>query len=187
MRLQSSEHLPDGLPALPIERIVVLRTAQLPEIKRVLGELAMRYPDAAVAVLGTRLKALRAFENYEQIEIDGDWLTPRSVRPHVGRIRRFDPDLLVMCLNNDWFVGYERASRVMRSLPARYKLVATYNRRWRHWRHLDFIEGPVLMRWLVNGVLLALYPLVVVYLLCKPSRPLYRPGLGARPSPEVPE
>lgn len=184
MRLQSPEDTPGVLP-LHIERIIVLRTAQLREVDWALAELAALYPDAAVAVLGTKLKALGAFEGYEQIEIDGDWLTRDSVRPHAEQIRQFNPDLAVMCLNNDWFVGYERASQVMRRLPGRHKLVATCNRRWRRWRHLDFVDGPVLLRWLVNGLLLVLYPLVAVYLLIRPSRPRYRPSPRSGPAPKV--
>ena len=186
MRLQSPERAPDVLPSARIERILVLRTAQRREVDWAMRELAVRYPDATMAVLGTRLKALGVFGHYEQIDVDAAWLTPRSVRPHMDRIRRFGPDLVVLCLNNDSFVGYERLSRVMRGLHAPHKLVATYTRRWRRWTHVDFVDGPLPLRWLVNGLLVVLYPLVVVYLLCRPSGPPYRPDPSPRVVPEVP-
>jgi hypothetical protein len=163
------------LPAGEIDRILILRTAQLPEVQRARDELSRRYPNATVGVLGTRLEALGAFGDCVQFEVAADWLTPRSVEPLHDRIRAFAPDLLVMCLNNDWRVGYERTSRVVRSLPARHKVVAAYDRRWYRWVHADFVEGHPALRWLVDACGIALlYPLVAAYLLAKPARPTYR-------------
>ena len=163
------------LPAGEINRILILRTAQLPEVQRVREELSRRYPNAEVGVLGTRLEALGAFDDCIQFEITADWLTPNSVRPLRDRIDLFAPDLLVMCLNNDWRVGYERTSRVVRSLPARHKIVAAYNRRWYRWVHTDFVEGHAALRWLIDVCgMVALYPLVAAYLLAKPAKPIYQ-------------
>ena len=163
------------LPAAEINRILILRTAQLPEVQRARDELSLRYPNATIGVLGTRLEALGAFDDCVRFEIAAGWLSPRSVKPLRDRIRAFAPDLLVMCLNNDWRVGYERTSRVVRSLPARHKVVAAYNRRWYAWVHADFVEGRAALRWLVEacGIVL-LYPLVAAYLLAKPARPIYQ-------------
>jgi hypothetical protein len=173
------------LPAGEINRILILRTAQVPEVQRARDELSRRYPHARVGVLGTRLAALGAFDDCEQFEVTAGWLTPRSVGPLRDRIRAFAPDLLVLCLNNDWRVGYERASRVVRSLPARHKVVAAYNRRWYGWQHEDFVEGRAPVRWLVEACGLALlYPLAAAYLLAKPATPIYQatptntPGQG---------
>lgn len=165
----------DVWPAGEVNRILILRTAQLPEVMRAREELSRRYPTATVGVLGTRLKALGAFEDCVQFEVAEGWLTPQSVKPLQDQIERFAPDLLVLCLNNDWRVGYERASRVVRGLPAGHKVVAAYNRRWYRWTHADFVEGHPALRWLVDACALALlYPLVAAYLLAKPARPTYQ-------------
>jgi len=181
-----SATIDDVLPAGEVSRILILRTAQLPEVQRAREELARRYPNATVGVLGTRLKALGAFDDCVQFEIDAAWLTPKSVKPLYGRIQEFAPDLLVLCLNNDWRVGYERTSRVVRSLPARHKVVAAYNRRWYRWVHTDFVEGHAVLRWLVDVCgIVALYPLVAAYLLAKPSTPLYAHTPRTRPRSEA--
>jgi len=173
------------LPADGIQRILILRTAQLREVDWARSELAGRYPNARVGILGTRLKALGAFEDCEQFEVEADWLSPKSVSPLAGRITAFAPDLVVLCLNNDWRVGYERSSRIVKTIDARYKLVAGYNRRWYGWMHRDFVEGPPLIRWLVDASVALLYPLVAIYLLLKPSTPLYAHTPAAKPRSET--
>jgi len=181
-----SSSIDEVLPAGGIDRILILRTAQLPEVERARAELSRRYPHASVAVLGTRLEALGAFDDCVQFEVTADWLTPKSVRPLRDRVEAFAPDLLVMCLNNDCRVGYGRTSRVVRSLPARHKVVAGYNRRWYSWSHADFVEGHPALVWLINACgICVLYPLLVAYLLAKPSGPLYALTPRNRPRKEA--
>lgn len=170
------------LPAGEINRILILRTAQLLEVQRARAELSRRYPNATIGVLGTRLGALGAFDDCVQFEIAAGWLTPRSVEPLRDRLCAFAPDVLVMCLNNDWRVGYERTSRVVRSLRARHKVVAAYNGRWYRWVHRDFVEGHAALRWLVEACgLVLLYPLAAAYLLAKPAGPTYAPTPTHKP------
>jgi hypothetical protein len=176
----------DVLPPAEIERILILRTAQLREVDRARAELTRRYPDASIGVLGTRLKVLGAFEDCVQFEVTEEWLSPRSVRPLRSRIEAFAPDLVVMCLNNDCGVGYGRTSRVVRSLPASHKVVAAYNGRWHRWSHADFATGHPALIWLVDVAgLLLLYPLAAAYLLCKPSGPRYAATPRSRPRQEA--
>lgn len=176
-----------GAPVLPeggIERILILRTAQLREVQWARTELARRYPRATFGVLGTRLAALGAFEDCARFEVADEWVTPASFTPLEQAVAAFAPDLVVLCINNDWRVGYERSSRVVQRIGARHKVVAGYNRQWSHWRHPDFVEGHPITRWLVEAVgLLALAPLVGAYLLCKPAGPDYAgtPVTGPRP------
>jgi len=174
------------LPEDEINRILILRTAQLPEVQWVRAELARRYPKAAVGILGTHLKALGAFEDCVQFELPEGRLTPESVRPFRDEIQAFAPDLLVLCLNNDGRVGYERTSRVVQRLQARHKIVAGYNRRWYRWAHTDFVEGRPAVRWLVDVLGMAvLTPAVAAYLLAKPARPLYQATPRNRPRKEA--
>ncbi len=174
------------LPAGEINRILILRTAQLPEIERARAELSRRYPRASVAVLGTRLKALGAFDDSVQFEVIADWLTPDTVKPLLPGVEAFAPDLVVMCLNNDCGVGYGRTSRVVRKLPATNKVVAGYNGRWYQWSHADFVTGHPALIWLVDAVgLLLLYPLTAAYLLAKPSGPRYALTPRNRPRKEA--
>jgi hypothetical protein len=169
--------------ALPpaANRILLLRTAQLSEVQWARAELTRRYPSAEVAVLGTRLHALGAFDGCRLFEVPDGWLTPRSVHPLEGGLKQFAPDLIVMCLNNEWRSGYERVSRIVRRLPARHKVVAGYNRQWSRWRHADYIDGHPILRWLVEASLIVLYPLTAIYLLAKPSSPLYANTPGGAP------
>jgi hypothetical protein len=181
-----SSNVDHVLPSGEVRRILILRTAQLPEVDRARAELTRRYPDASIGVLGTRLKALGAFEDCVQFEVTEEWLSPKSVRPLLSRIEAFAPDLVVMCLNNDCGVGYGRTSRVVRSLPARHKVVAAYNGRWHRWSHADFVTGHPAWIWLVDvGGLLLLYPLTMAYLLLKPSGPRYAATPRNRPRREA--
>lgn len=179
MRLTRRVETPRARPVLPeagIGRILILRTAQLREVQWARAELARRYPAATVGVLGTRLAALGAFDDCERFEVADGWLTPASVEPLDAAVAAFAPDLVVLCLNNDWCVGYERSSQVVRRIRAPHKVVAGYNRRWSRWRHADFVEGHPVTRWLVEAVgLLVLAPLVGLYLALKPAGPAY-PG-----------
>lgn len=167
-----------AVPVLPgggINRILILRTAQLPEVQWARSDLARRYPHATIGILGTRLEALGAFDDCVRFELADGWVTPATIVPLQHELEAFAPDLLVMCLNNDWRVGYERTSRVVGRLQARHKVVAGYNRRWSHWRHVDFVEGHPALRWLVEVCgMFVLAPAVAAYLLVKPARPLYR-------------
>jgi hypothetical protein len=175
-----------ALPASDIRRILILRTAQLLEVERARAELRRRYPDASVGVLGTRLKALGAFDDCVQFEVTEDWLAPGNVRPLLPRLEAFDPDLVVMCLNNDCGVGYGRTSRIVRSLTAPHKVVAGYNGRWSRWSHADFATGHPALVWVVDALgLLLLYPLTAAYLLFKPSGPRYAATPRNRPRQEV--
>jgi hypothetical protein len=159
--------LPDG----GIDRILVLRTAQLPEVQWVRRELARRYPHAKVGILGSRLAVLGAFEDHAQFEVADDWLTSTSMAPLLDRVEQFAPDLVVMCVNNDWRVGYEATSGFMGRLPCRHKVVALCNGGWDRWRHVDFVEGHPAVRWLIHVCgLAALAPAVAAYLLAKSAR-----------------
>jgi hypothetical protein len=176
------------LPAAGVERILILRTAQLREVERARAELTRRYPDARIGVLGTRLAALGAFDDCVRFEVEASWVTPRTVAPLDDRIRAFDPDLLVLCLNNDWRAGYERTSRVVGRLRARHKVVAAYDGRWYCWTHADFVESHPAIRWLIDACgMVLLYPFVAAYLLAKPARPLYRATPTRKPRRQVPQ
>ncbi len=174
--------LPDGR----VARILILRTAQLAEVQWARAELARRYPRATVGILGTRLTALGAFEDCARFELPDGWLTPATIAPLQARLDEFAPDLLVMCLNNDWHVGYDKASRVMRRISARHKVVAGYDRRWSRWRHVDFGEMHPVVRWLTDLCgLLILAPAVWLYLLMKPAGPPYAGTPRTRPRGEA--
>ncbi len=177
MRLTRTVDPLAGTPALPdggIERILILRTAPVPDVERVHAELVRRYPGAAVGVLGSRLEAAGAFHGCLRFEIADGWLTPASVAPLSKALAAFAPDLVVLCLNNDWRVGYERVSRVVRGLRAPHTVVAGCNGTWAPWRHAEFTEGHPLVRWLGNAVgMVLLTPAIALYLLVKPGRPLY--------------
>ena len=170
-----------GLLPQAVNRILLLRTAQLSEVQWARAELARRYPSAEIAVLGTRLRALGVFEGCQQFEVPDGWLTPHAVRPLENRLESFAPDLIVMCVNNDWGSGYDGVSRIVRRLPARHKVVAGYNHQWYRWRHADYTDGHPILRWLVEASLLVLYPLAAIYLLAKPSSPLYANTPGGAP------
>jgi hypothetical protein len=173
MSLAAESLQPDVLPAAPVSRILILRTAQLPEVEWARGELARRYPGATVGILGSRLSALGAFDDCVRFEIDDPWITPASVRPLGRRLQAFAPDLVVLCLNNDSRAGYARVSRVMRSLPGSHKVVAAYTRRWFRWRHADFADGHPVLRRVVDAGVVLLCPLVFFYLLAKRRTPVY--------------
>ncbi len=179
MRLRRQVDPLAGAPVLPesgVERILILRTAQLREVQWAREDLARRYPQATFGILGTRLAALGAFEDCTRFEVADGWLTPASVRSLQTAVAAFAPDLVVLCMNNDWRVGYDRSSRVVKQIHAPHKVVAGYNRRWSHWRHEDFVEDGRLMRWLVEAAgLLVLAPMMAVYFLIKPAGPLYAP------------
>lgn len=172
----------DGVfPTDGIRRILILRTAQLAELQWARAELARRYPDATVGVLGTKLATLPAFRDCIQFEVAADWLTPRSVRPLRPALRAFAPDLVVMCLNINGRTGYGRVSRIVRSLRAPHTIVADYTRHWFPWSHADFVRGPRTTLWLraaaqwLTGVagMALLTPVVAAYLLAKPATPIY--------------
>ena len=165
----------DVLPtAGAIRRILVLRTAQLREVRWAFGELTRRYPSARFGVLGSRMHGPDEFEGAERFDVHGRWVTPKTVRPLASRLARFNPDLVVFCLNSEWLVGYEPVSRVVQRLGAPVSVVGGYNRRWYRWDHTAFTQGPRWWRWLVGASAVLLYPIVAAYLLAKPSGPLYR-------------
>ncbi|MGE0394445.1 MAG: hypothetical protein AB7P67_12845 [Vicinamibacterales bacterium] len=186
MRLRRQVDPRAGVPVLPeagVERILILRTAQLREVQWARDELARRYPKATFGILGTRLAALGAFEDCARFEVAEGWLTPASVRPLLTAVAAFAPDMVVLCMNNDWRVGYDRSSRVVKGIHAPHKVVAGYNRRWSHWRHEDFAEDGRVTRWLVEAAgLLILAPMMAAYLLLKPAGPVYAgtPARGPR-------
>ena len=175
----------EAIGADQIDRVLILRTAQLREVDWAREELHRAYPDAAVGVLGTQLKALGAFDDCVHFEVAAKWLTPRSVRPLWQQLRTFSPDLVVLCLNNSWRVGYQRASLVVKRLKAPHCIVAGYDHRWYRWSHADFIERQSLFHRAIDASVILLYPMVAAYLLAKPSRPLYVETPSAAPRRET--
>jgi hypothetical protein len=165
-----------------VRKVLVFRTAQMAQVTRAFERLRSLYPAAQYAVIGTALDH-EYFQEMVKFEIQDRFVTPRSyarVRPLVER-ETFD--IAVMCLNSEHAVGYDRVSKVLADIPARTKLVAGYTGRWFFWQHSDFVEGGVLLRWIVNSLVVLLYPTVALYLLCRPSKPVYLPDEQRRPAP----
>lgn len=158
-----------------VRRVLIFRTAQLPEVQWAREEIARRYPGATVGVVGSRLKALGVFEDCVQFELPDGKITPETIRPLRRAIEDFAPDVAVMCLNTNGRAGYERISSAMRRIPARDKLVAGFDRTITPWLHADFVSGRAVTRWLVDVLGLALLvPAAFFYLLAKSPRPEYR-------------
>lgn len=171
--------LPDG----SVHKILVLRTAAMPEVRRAIAQLREAYPQAEFSVLGTHLEENEAFAGFEHFELSEAWLSPKSFRPLRKRVERAGFDLVVMCLNSETWAGYGRVSRVMASIPARFRFVAGYKGRWHPWNPKHFDEGNLLVRLAFRGVDLLTYPAVAAYLLLMPQRPRYMPAGQGRPTP----
>jgi hypothetical protein len=169
-------------PADCVRTILVLRTAPLEQVRLAIEELRQRYPDVRFAVLGTGLDH-GLFDGMEKFAIRERWVTPRSYAPLRRQVELHPFDLAVVCLNSDHVVGYGRVSQVMRRIPARVKLGAGYTGRWFEWGHPDFSEVPLVFRWAINASLVLLYPLVAIYLLLRPARPVYPPRDRWRSAP----
>ena len=172
-----------SLPDHPVRRILILRTAQTPQIRWALDQLRAKYPEARFGVLGTALSTNALFDGMEHFEPTEAWLSPRSIKSLRRRIEAARFDMVVMCLNSDCGAGYARASRVVRMIDARFKFVAGYTQRWHKWKHPDFDDGNAVIRGVINGFGLLIYPVIAAYLLLVPSRPSYMPAGQGRPAP----
>lgn len=168
--------------AQEVGKILVFRTAQMPEVRRATEHLRSLYPEAAFSVLGTCLDH-ELFHGMQKFEIRERWITPRSYAQVRKLVEREHFDIAVMCLNSDHIVGYGRVSRVLRKAPARVKLVSSYTGHWYAWQHSDFSEGNLPFRWIVNSLLVLLYPAVALYLLSRPPVPMYLPVGQRRSAP----
>ena len=166
----------DVLPDVPIQRILVLRTARTAQVQWTLDQLKSKYPSATVAVLGTHLWDNPLFDGMRRFEIPEAWLKPSSYSRFAREVRIFKFDLAVMILNGDGSTGYEGVSRVMKRISAETKLVAGYNRRWYAWNHASFSSGFFLQRWLCHAFEYVLLGLAYVYMLLKSSKPAYMPA-----------
>ncbi len=173
----------ESLPDHRVRRILILRTARTPQIQWALDQLRAKYPEAEFGVLGTQLGGNELFAGMEHFEPSQPWLSPRSVRRLRSRLRKTRFDMVVMCLNGDCGTGYGGVSRVVRRIDAPFKFVAGYTGRWHKWDHMDFEEGNVLTRGLVNCLGILIYPLIATYLLLVPSRPRYMPGRQGATAP----
>ncbi len=165
-----------------VRRILVFRTAQMAQVTRTFENLRSLYPAAQYAVIGTALDH-EYFQEMVKFQIQDRFVTPHSYARVRPLVQRENFDIAVMCLNSEHIVGYGRVSKVLADIPARTKLVACYSGRWFLWQHSDFVEGGVLLRWLVNSLLALLYPMVALYILCKPGKPLYLPNEQRQPVP----
>ena len=171
------------LPDEPVRSILILRTAQTPQVRWALNELRKKYPEARFAVLGTELEANELFDGMDHFQPTCAWLSPGSIKSLRPRLREARFDLVVMCLNSDCGAGYSRVSRVVRMIDARIKLVAGYNKEWVVWEHLNFEESNFLTRGIVNALEVLIYPIIAAYLLLTPSGPRYMPTEQGRPAP----
>lgn len=172
------------LPTGPIRRILVIRTAPMGIVERTVHELRARYPEAGFSVLGTNLSTSAALRGMEHFELESGWLTPATCRPLRKRVARSPFDLAVLCLNNDCGHGYSQASRVMKSIRARHRVVATLSGRWKAWDHSSFEPRSRVVRGVVNFAGLLLYPVTLATLLVMPAKPLYMPDGQGRKAPE---
>jgi len=165
-----------------VRKVLVFRTAQMAQVTRTFERLRSLYPAAQYAVIGTALDN-EYFQEMVKFQIQDRVVTPRSYARVRPLVQRENFDIAVMCLNSEHVVGYGSVSKVLADIPARTKLVAGYTGRWFLWQPSDFVEGSVLLRWLVNSLLTLLYPMVALYILCRPSKPLYLPNEQRRPAP----
>ena len=169
-------------PPNDVRKVLVFRTAQMAQVTRAFEHLRSLYPSAQYAVIGTALDH-EYFREMVKYEIQDRFVTPRSYARVRTLVERETFDIAVLCLNAEHTVGYGRVSKVLTDIPARIKLVAGYTGKWFLWQHSDFVEGGVLLHWLVNSLVVLLYPMVALYLLCKPTRPIYLPEEQRRPAP----
>jgi hypothetical protein len=170
------------LPAGRVHRILILRTAPIPQVQRAVEQLKMAYPDARFGVLGRQLEH-PLFADMQRFEIRQAWLSPRSYRPFRREVEKLNFDLAVMCLNSDSGMGYERVSRVLKRIPAAGKLVAGYSGEWLLWRHDLFQQGQRTVRWMVNAFECVLLPLVFAAVAAMPSSNTYMPAGQGRKTP----
>ncbi|HYK90805.1 MAG TPA: hypothetical protein VE398_18675 [Acidobacteriota bacterium] len=169
-------------PPEDVRKVLVFRTAQMAQVTRAFECLRSLYPSAQYSVIGTGLNH-EYFREMVKYEILDRWVTPRSYARVRPLVKREDFDIAVLCLNSEHVVGYDRVSEVLADVPARAKLVASYTGRWFFWQHSDFVESGALLRWIVNSLMVLVYPMVAAYLLCKPNKPVYLPDEQRRPAP----
>jgi hypothetical protein len=176
----------EQLPQEPVRRILLLRTAAAPQVQWTIEQLKASYPDATFWVLGTQLHNGNSglFDGMHKMQVVQQWIGPRSIRQFRRTIRDAGFDLAVMCLNSHSWAGYEQVSRVMKSVPARMKLVAAYTREWSLWRHDLFQDGNKFTRFAAAGLELLLLPLVFAVVALMPGGRTYMPEGQGRVAPE---
>jgi len=165
----------ETLPLTSVHKILILRTAPMPQVQWAVEELKGAYPNAQFWVLGRQLEHA-LFRDMQKMEIVQPWLNPRNYRPFRESAKKLGFDLAVMCLNSDSCAGYEAVSRVMKGVPARLKLVAGYSREWYVWKHDLFQEGHWPVRWALTALEFLLLPLVFLTVRAMPSRNTYMPA-----------
>jgi hypothetical protein len=170
------------LPACGVHRILILRTAPIPQVQWAIERLRAAYPDARFWVLGRQLEH-PVFADMQRLEIRQMWLSPRSYKPFRREVEKLNLDLAVMCLNSDSCMGYERVSRVMKKIPAGDKLVAGYSGEWFHWKHALFQQGSGAVRWMVSALEFLLLPLVYALVAGMSSSKTYMPAGQGRKTP----
>ena len=171
-----------NLPQSNIRRILILRTAPVPQVRLVVEQLRNTYPEAQFWVLGRQLNH-SLFAGMRKFEITSPWLNSRGYRPFRRAAESAGFDLAVMCLNGDSWVGYEQVSRVMKRIPSTEKLVASYTMEWYAWQHEDFQEGPWAIRWASSVIEAVLLPLVYLGLIAMPSGKKYMPAGQGKSAP----
>jgi hypothetical protein len=172
----------ERLPQAAIRKILVFRTAPIPQLQWVIEKLKDEYPGAEFWILGRQLDH-PLFEGTHKFEIAEPWLNPRSYRPFRTEAEEAAFDLAVMCLNSESWAGYESVSRVMKRIPAREKLIAGYPKDWYAWRHDLFQEGTWLLRTAMAALEFLLLPLVFVVVAATPAGNKYMPAGQGRPAP----
>lgn len=171
------------LPEASVQRILILRTARMPQIQWTLEQLHAQYPSAGYAVLGTQLQNNVLFDGMRKFEVQSTWLKPAGLRKFERDIRNQHFDLVVMVLNGDGATGYEDVSRIMKKIPAQLKLVSGYSRRWYLWNHSAFSSGSFPRRWFCTVLEYLLFPFVHAYMFAKSSKPAYMPSGQERRAP----
>ncbi len=171
------------LPAAKVGKILILRTAAGPQMRWAIDRVREAYPDVNLAVLGTHLGANEMFGGMEHFELGEPWLSRKSFKPLRKRVEQAGFDVVVMCLNSETGAGYGKVSRVVASIPARWKLVAGYKGRWYSWDRRHFDEGSLVTRGVFRAIELLAWPAVAVYLLLIPPRPSFMPAGQGRPAP----
>jgi len=175
-------HKLQNLPQTSIRRILILRTAPVPQVRLAVEQLKHAYPEAQFSVLGRQLNH-SLFAGMQKFEITRPWLNLSGYRPFHRAVEAGDFDMAVMCLNGDSWVGYEQVSRVMKRIPAREKLVAGYTMEWYAWRHDIFQEGSWLARRAISVLETVLLPLVYLGVMAMPSGRKYMPAGQGRSAP----
>ena len=173
---------PATLPDAVVHDILIVRTATTPQVEWAIETLRCRYPDVRFSVLGTHLTKIDCFQGMGHFEPKEQWLSPWSCRSLLRAMRGTRFDMVVMCFNGDWG-GYGRVSRVVRKVPARFKMVVDYGQKWHSWRHKDFEEGNFLIRGIVNFLGFIIYPAIAIYLTFRVTGATYMPDGQGRPAP----